>query len=457
MSRRRLRGGSEQATTPFGGPAAGRSGAGAASVMFAAALAVRLAFVAARPGWQLRPGQLKADSLQFHEIAVSLVHGTGYAHAWAGAGPHHGQLVPTALRAPLWPLALASLYKVTGPSPFAGRLLDVVLSSATCALLVVLGTALAGRRAGITAGLLAALYPPLWAHVDTLWSEPLFTLLLVAVLTAAEAHRRGPSLGRAAAVGLLLGLAALARPNGLLVLVPLGVWVAWRARTNSRGAMALAALACFLGASLAVVPWEVRTARALHAVVPVTTLGGSVLAGDYSEATADLNGPLWGWWDLPGQVRAFLASTDEVAFDRAMRSRGERWISDHPLTSGRLVGLHAVRYLDIYWSQHNRLELEAPSRWTDVNVAALLWWWAVAVAAVLGALQLARDKMLGPWVPALWVWAILAASGLLLAAHTRYRVPSDPIVLLLAAVWLTRRGAPSLALPPTAVRASRHR
>jgi len=57
----------------------------------------------------------------------------------------------------------------------------------------------------------------------------------------------------------------------------------------------------------------------------------------------------------------------------------------------------------------------------------------------------------------LWVWAILAASGLLLAAHTRYRVPSDPIVLLLAAVWLTRRGAPSLALPPTAVRASRHR
>jgi len=429
-------------------PAEPVSVAAGATAVFAVALAARIAFVALGPGWHLRPGQLQADALQFHEIAVSVAHGTGYALVWPGAGPHYGHLVPTALRAPLWPLALAGLYKLTGPSPFAGRILNVVLDATTCGLLVLLGSSLAGRRAGIAAGLLAAVYPPFWAHVDTLWSEPLFTLTLTAALLAAEAHRRRPSSGRAAVAGSLLGLAALARPNGLLVLVPLGAWVAWRSRAGGRQAVAIAALACLGGAAVVVVPWEARTAGALHAVVPVTTLGGSVLAGDYSDATADLHNPFWGWWDLPGQVRAFLASPDEVSFDRAMRARGERWIRSHPEASVRLVGLHLVRYFDLYWSQHNRVQLEAPSRWKGLNIAAVVSWWVVAAAAALGLRRSARDRVLGPWVPALWVWATLAGSGLVLAAHTRYRVPSDPVVLLLAAAWVTRRPtrAPSTAV-----------
>ena len=76
-----------------------------------------------------------------------------------------------------------------------------------------------------------------------------------------------------------------------------------------------------------------------------------------------------------------------------------------------------------------------------VNVAALLAWWGAATMAALGLRRMVHDRALDPWVPALLAWAALAASGLLLAAHTRYRVPSDPIVLLLAAAWLTRRAA----------------
>src|SRR5207248_10423397 len=84
--------------------------------VFVLALGLRLAFLALGPGWHLGVADLDNDAPDYNAIAVSLAHGTGYERPWPGAGPAHGEVRPTAFRAPLLPYTLAALYKVTGTS-----------------------------------------------------------------------------------------------------------------------------------------------------------------------------------------------------------------------------------------------------------------------------------------------------------------------------------------------------
>jgi hypothetical protein len=405
-----------------------------AVVVFLLAVAVRVAAIGAGTGLRLSTSQLWGDAPQYQQLASNLAEGRGYSLTWVGQGADQGKLRATAFRPPLLPAVLAAVYLVTGPSPTAGRLALVLVDATTCALLVVLGTALASRAAGAVAGLLAAAYPPLWAHVVSLWSEPVFTLVIVVALILAVRQQRAPSARTAGLLGLALGLATLGRPNGFLLAVVLGGWAVWRALPVSRRRALAVGLACAGGAALVVVPWEVRNARALGAIVPVTTEGGPVLAGVYSSPVLDTSNPLWGWWDAKGMIDAVQRSSDEVAFDRRMRSRAVRWIVDHPGGDVELLGLRTVRYLDLYWSPRDRVMTRFPSQWSGVNAAAVLSWWAVLALGAVGLRSVWRSRGLGPWAPLLLTWAVLAACGVLIAASTRFRLPSDPIVLLLAAV-----------------------
>ena len=73
---------------------------------------------------------------------------------------------------------------------------------------------LAGKRAGLLAGLLAAIYPPLWLNDGGVMSEGLYALAIVLVLLASYRFVRGrpPSMRRSSAA--TVGLAALVRAGG---------------------------------------------------------------------------------------------------------------------------------------------------------------------------------------------------------------------------------------------------
>ncbi|MCA1841594.1 MAG: glycosyltransferase family 39 protein, partial [Actinobacteria bacterium] len=197
------------------------------------AVGVRLVAISAVTGWAYRPESV-GDAPDYHRLAVNLVEGRGYALPWNGGGPNTGRLEPTAYRAPLWPAVLAVTYEMAGERPWVGRLVNVGLDATTCAMLVFLGAGLAGPLTGVLAGAFAAFYPPLWVNVFQLHSEVLFTLLLVLILLAAHRFSRRRSLVDAVMVGGVAGVAALARPNGLVVVVPLAVWAACAVRAQGR-------------------------------------------------------------------------------------------------------------------------------------------------------------------------------------------------------------------------------
>lgn len=405
--------------------------------VFALALVVRLAFVAAVPGLSLEVEQLRGDEVDYHEIAVNLQDGDGFAREWRGAGPDAGEVVPTAFRTPLWPGMLAVVYAVVGPDPAAGRLLVILLSALAASLLVPLGRRLWSPSVGLLAGIGGALFPPMWVGSWRLMSEALFTLLVLVVLLVGDRFRRSPTTANAAWLGAALGAAALARPNGIIMGVAImAAMVAMRRRVDARRALLHVGI-CALALVSVIAPWTIRNAVQLGELVPLSTQGGAVLAGYYSPAVLDRSTPYWGGWDFPLVIEQELKrSPDEITWDRDLQGRARSWIADHPGDAARIVWYHVLRYFDLYFDlPQRRVAFEGmPSPWTSVNAIFLLSFWSTGLLAVVGLVRARRAGAIGPIVPAMAAYAALAASGVLLGAGPRFREPSEPLLVLFAAI-----------------------
>lgn len=177
-------------------------------------------------------------------------------------------------RAPLYPYFLAGLFRVFGVNATAVRVVQIVIGSASCSLLYAVGTRVFGRRAGLAAGLLGALY---WVLVyfdgELLLPVLLVFFALSAFLLAFEAADRGSAL-LAGASGLVFGLYSITRPN-ILVFFPFAVW--WMAsvgRTRGRRVAAAMALALAVGCVIPPAAVTIRNAVVGGDAAVVASQGG---------------------------------------------------------------------------------------------------------------------------------------------------------------------------------------
>lgn len=137
----------------------------------------------------------------------------------------------TTTRYPPAALVVAAVF----PSATAATL--AVAAAATAVATAVLGVRLAGRRVGILAGVVAAALPFVW---DQRLPGALAGLAVVTALLLAWPDRLTGA--RAATAGGLLAVAALARPEALLVLPVAVVWImVWPAPAPSGSTLARAA------------------------------------------------------------------------------------------------------------------------------------------------------------------------------------------------------------------------
>jgi uncharacterized membrane protein YdjX (TVP38/TMEM64 family) len=144
-------------------------------------------------------------------------------------------------RAPGLPFFMAA---VTGCHPGNVRLVKYALAlcdAVTVVLIMLLASSLwlGDSRASAVAGLLACFHPFFVGSVTDIRTEPLFMLLLLGSMVCLLR-------GRHASAGVLIALAALTRPTGLLC-IPLFALFAWR-----RGHVVL------LAAVLTLSPWVAR-------------------------------------------------------------------------------------------------------------------------------------------------------------------------------------------------------
>jgi 4-amino-4-deoxy-L-arabinose transferase-like glycosyltransferase len=157
-------------------------------------------------------------------------------------------------------LMLGAAFRLLGPSESAAILVSRLAFLGALLLLAETVRRRWGDRSALLASLLFVLFPPDAAFAHTAMSESVLTLLSIAFLALFLAARERPSVWRAVALALLLGVGAVHHET-FLVYVPAAAWVVarWPQPARTRGLIAGGGL---LAACLALVALPLYRARA---------------------------------------------------------------------------------------------------------------------------------------------------------------------------------------------------
>lgn len=368
---------------------------------------------------------------------------------------------PTTIRPPLFPLFIAAVYALTGPDPLHARLALSVVGALTCVLVAAIARDLFGGRAGVLAGLIAATYPQLFIYDAWLYSESLAICLFAASCLAVMRVVRRPPDWRWALAGVLLGITALARPNGLYALVAVAVWVVlavWTRVTSLRRAAFGFAL-MLAGCALILSPWVVRNYRVTDgAFVPATTGSGIVIAGSYNDMAYSLPG-FRGFWVNPFTVAKWDAHDShllsnlppdcwgpcEVVVDRATTQMGEDWALSHLRLIPRLLTLR----MQMFWTPASPPGEAGMPIWRPFAVAYPTMVLLLAGVGLVAVRRRWRDAL----IPVLFA-ASVVAGALLFYGSPRMRAPMEPMLVAMAAggvVWLVGAAHARLRRPQPAM------
>jgi 4-amino-4-deoxy-L-arabinose transferase-like glycosyltransferase len=267
-------------------------------IIFVLALAVRVGYNLVFSNPNLPYNYENSDAISYDNIAWNLAHGRGYSIDWnlfQGYEYKAEAVHPTAIRAPLFPLLLASTYVVFGHNWFIARLLLSVLSASTVLLIFILGQRLFAARIGATAAIVSVFYPAFVEYTGSLLTETVYMLLLaLAVLCLISEKPR--SLSSVVVGGLIFGLIALTRPEGLLFIPFVTLWI-----LRQRGGLAgFKTAALFLAVTLLVYsPWVMRNYLVFKEFILATTGGGMVMWGAHNPQTFTDYRLMGGWIYAP--------------------------------------------------------------------------------------------------------------------------------------------------------------
>jgi 4-amino-4-deoxy-L-arabinose transferase-like glycosyltransferase len=356
------------------------------------------------------------------------------------AGRGFTDLAGTAARAdhpPLTVLLLAPGARLAGEAHaiLAQRLTMAVLGAVTIVLLGLLVRRLAGPVAGLSAAALAAVNANLWVNDVTIMAEAPATLLIVATLLATYRFADRRTWAGAAAVGVLVGLAGLARAE-LLLLAPLtfapvalgGRSLPWIRRLGHVAVCGAAAVAVL-------VPWLAYNAgRFQESVLLSTNDGLTIVATNCGPAygSADEGG---GSWVVGCALQVPVPpGADDSVVNRIYRQEGVHYARQHRAEVPRVVALRLARGFGLWGLgqtvDYNRTENRPPV----VSWLALYQWWLLCLVAVPGAVHLHRRRV------RMWpLWSLLVITVGTFAAFygaTRFRIAADVLVTVLAGVTL---------------------
>ena len=393
----------------------------------AAALALRLAF--ALFYWVDQP--LTHDEREYLALARSVARGDGFRYPADEPRPGTAQQFG---RAPGYPLFLATL-GVMQPAEHAPRRVQIAqafVGTVIVLLIASIASRAAGPRAGLVAGAVAAVYPPLvWTPAYVL-SETLFSALALAVARVLQSLDRGSGIGgRGSGVGhrgsviagVLTGAAILTRP-GMVFFLPFAALWLWRRRRAADAAI-------FLVVSvLCVAPWTIRNHQVYGRWIAVASEGGVTFwTGNHPLAIGE--GDLAANSEIKRAELAFRTSHPGLTAEELeplYYRDAFAWIREHP---GAWLGLIARKAFYTVVPAGPSYAVHSV-KYVAASVAAYV---LVLAAAVAGAWRWrASGRRTGP-VP-LWLMAAsTVAAGLVFFPQERFRIPViDPALIVTAAL-----------------------
>ena len=374
------------------------------------------------------PDWVGGDGFAYRQAAHRLADGLGFTVAIGDVGAEDAHHPPG------WVAVLAGVTELGGRSIRAHQVAGIVTGLGVIVVAGLVGKRYVGRRVGVVAALLAAVYPGFWVVEAQILSEPLGLLVLgLLMLVLADLWER-PNLARAVLAGGAAGALALVRGEELALLA---IAVAPLLLLNRR--LDVTRRFVFLGAAVLTVavvlaPWTIHNLSRFEEPVILSTNGGStLLAGNCPPTTYE--GQLVGSFDNTCNLHVSLqnpgldnSQSDVEAREAAvgnMRDNVRRLPATVLARYGRVLGVFRP-------SQVVRVDAEWFASATWPVWAWVTSFWFLAPAAAAGSVMLRRSRR--------FQWPLVAPAVVVVLAVTvtfgdpRYHTMADLGLVVLAAV-----------------------
>jgi 4-amino-4-deoxy-L-arabinose transferase-like glycosyltransferase len=401
----------------------GRRFAYALGAIVVAALALRIVYTSAVTA---HPEDHPYDELYYVVQSDAVASGRGFLAPFSDR--------PAADHPPLTTLVVTPATAVFGlpADTLPQRLTMCIVGAVTVGLIGLLGRVLGGAAVGLTAAVIAAVYPNLFVNDGIVMAEALTAALMTGALLLVYRLRASWSPWVAAGLGGVAALAALTRAELILLLPVLVVPAVLGAdRSVWRSRLRLVGLA--LGtAVLVMAPWVVRNLVTFREPTFLSSGDGAVLAGANCDRT--YSGRFLGVWSVECST-AVRPADDGSVVGKRQRDRGLSYAEDHLGRVPVVVGARLGRAFDVFRPFQTVQFGELEGRPHAVGVAGVLSYWVLLPLAVVGAVLVRRARRAPLW-PMLVPFGIVVVVVALGYGITRFRVPAEPSLVVLAAITL---------------------
>lgn len=401
-------------------PAVRLQGRRAALFVFAAALSVRLlylAFIGRSPYFDVRQ-MAGTDNFAFYEWAGRIASGE-----LIGTGEYY---LP-----PLYPYLLALALKLSGPHfLLVPRLLQALMGAATAALVALLAARLFRPRAGLLAGLLVAFYGPLIFYEAQFLRTGLLAFLYTALVYVMVRGQERPDGRMGFAAGGLWAVGLIAKPTiaALLPAVPVWLWLIHKqARGRDDGGRSFRRFVALgaLGFALFLAPLVARNVAADSPLFSVSRRGAlEFAAGNLPGSDGE------GWVLTPEALDLTLAS------DRRLSVTVVRVLAawrDQPLGFVGLQLRKAGQFLSGFEIPNN-VNYYVEREYVGLFRLPLVGWPAALALGLLGMVRLRRQ-----WRTAFVIYAYVGLYSLGVVAFyvlARFRLPVAPALCVFGGIGL---------------------
>lgn len=391
--------------------------------LFLAALAIRLAWVLSVS----RDGMSWNDALFYHQNGYNLGHGKTY-------GNLEGK--PFASWPPGYSAMLAVIYRIFGFREVVGQVFNAFLGALTVPLLYKLVRTPFGPRVALIAASILTVMPGPILWTDMILTETAYSLLLVVFFLLLM--RSQPNWKWALILGGYLGLVALTRSEAVVwfLLLP----IMWRKQFRWK-ALAVQVAAAAATMLLVLTPWAVRNTVTMGSFVPLSTNGGGTL---YSGHNPNANGmQSYPTKDVTDQYP--FGDDWEVEFTSGLQDRAIDYMVHHPvqeliLIPKKLLALNRGDSYAFEWINEPPYPTISPVWATYIGVVADLAWFTLLALTLVGVFGLGRAvwrtnllRMIG----AMFI-LLLVLYGFVYYGNYRYRVPYEPLMMVVAALVIDR-------------------
>ena len=360
-------------------------------------------------------------------------------------------------RPPLWPFVIALIYTFAGKVLLYVQIFYCFLGAGTCVIIFLFTRDLFGQKAALFSGLLASFYPCLFIYDGWLYTESLYTFFLTAFVYSLYKVQYTSILSSysiklnwlkrirfmflqrrwAIACGILIGLAALTRPNGIFLIGLVIVWAAFivRAKILAWKIALHNALIILCIAALLVLPWTYRNYQVTHAFVLVSTGMGEVLKGVYNDNALNGNGQ----WNPPPHSTSHDSPGYTPANDTQDTSTALTWIGRHLSALPYLFSLHFLSMWIPYTYSHGlAFEESSVSPQTFLLMVVLIYVTAIfVVASAICGLICTWKRYKAQLLVVYLLLAFIIGQNIIFYGDMRFRAPIEPTLVLLAggAMW----------------------